>query len=263
MCTIGAVANPTNNSRVFFKNVDQTYRTVYQKPFITQGLKYKYLKIASNADTSKQGVLAGVNEAGVVVLGADGNAQPNYVGGNYGSLNESLVVYEKVLSECGNIREALDLAIHEYQNRQMGGNGDIVIVGDRTDAVALEYLPNRWGLEFQSDKPYLIRSNFFVLMDRLRPPHEENTLHTSSAIRYADALKHLSVKGRNNELSDVFDLVKSHYQGKNAMSICRHGGDGEYFTHASFVTELRDDSIKAYVMLNGHPCEGQFQAFQF
>jgi hypothetical protein len=263
MCTIGAVKNHSDNSRVFFKNVDQTHRCVYPDAFVTKGDTFHYLKMASNADTSKKGVLAGVNEAGVVVLGADGNAQPNYTGAKYGSLNESLVVYESILSQCGSVREALDLVINEYQNRLMGGNGDIVIVGDRNDTVALEYLPNRWGIEFQGDNPYLIRSNFFVLMDRLRPPHEENTLHTSSAIRYADTLKHLSIKGRANTLDDVFNLVTSHYQGKNAMSICRHGGDGEYFTHASFIAELRDNAIEAHVMLNCNPCEGTFQTFSF
>lgn len=263
MCTIGAVKNRTSGNRLYFKNVDQTYLCHYPDAFVTRGSTYRYVKMPSNEDPLSEGVLAGVNEAGVVVLGADGNTLPNYVGTRYSSLNDSLAVYEKILGQCGTIREAMDVVINEYQSRCMGGNGDIVLIGDRTDAIALEYLPDRWGLEFQGEKPYMVRSNFFVLMDKLRPAPEENTLHTSSAVRYADALKHLSIKGRNNELKDIFELVTSHYQGKNAMSICRHGGEGEYFTQASFVVELHDSSIDAYISLNGNPCEKGFTKLSF
>lgn len=261
MCTIGAVRNEKSGSTIFFKNVDQTFTCKYPEPFIAEGEKYKYLKISSNSDPDATGVLAGVNEAGVVVLGADGNCMPDYNGSGFGSLNESLVVYEKVLGQTGNMWDAMHLVMQEYQERRMGGNGDIVIVGDRENAVALEYSPDRWGVEFLSQKPYLVRSNFFVLMNRLRPAPEESTLHTSSAIRYSDALRHLSIKGTQNTLQDVFGLVKSHYQGETAMSICRHGGKEEYFTHASFVVELHKNGVEAYVMLNNHPCSGSYKRF--
>ncbi|MBN1297196.1 hypothetical protein JXA80_10480, partial [bacterium] len=243
MCTIAAIKNASSNNRLFFKNVDQTFVCKYPEAFIEKGATYRYLKIPSNTDPATPGVLAGVNEAGVVVLGADGNCMPNYEGNGYGSLNDSLLIYEHILGHCGNIWEAMGCIIQEYQRRHTGGNGDIIILGDRKDAVALEYTPDRWGIEFQGRKPYLVRSNFFVLLDHLRPAPEENTLHTSSAIRYTDALKHLSIKGSQNTLDDVFSLVRSHYPGKNAMSICRHGGAGEYFTHASFVVELKPEGI--------------------
>lgn len=261
MCTIGAVNNQPGGTRIFFKNVDQTYLCHYPDAFIAQGKVFRYLKIPSNADPNSPGVLAGVNEAGVVVLGADGNALPNYTGVEFGSLNDSLVVYEQVLGSCSTVHEAINVVIREYQNRHMGGNGDIVILGDRTTAVALEYVPDRWGIEFQGEKPYLIRSNFFVLMNSLRPLPEENSLHLSSAIRYSDAMKHLSANGRNNCLDDIFSLVKSHYHGKTAMSICRHGGPGEYFTHAGFITEIYSDKVEAYVMLNNTPCAGEYKKF--
>ncbi|HPQ40461.1 MAG TPA: hypothetical protein PLV45_08825 [bacterium] len=263
MCTIGVVRNKETGRVIFFKNVDQTFACRYPDAFIRSGERYRYLKIPSNSDPMDNGVLAGVNEAGVVVLGADGNCMPNYCGSAYGSLNDSLVVYEEVLSTCGTVWEAMQCVMKEYQERQMGGNGDIIIVGDRDETVALEYSPDRWGIEFMGRKPYMVRSNFFVLMDRLRPAPEENTLHTSSAIRYSDALKCLSVKGSLNTLDDVFGLVRSHEQGLTAMSICRHGGEGEYFTHASFVAELRRDGVDAYVMLNTRPCEGEYRRFTF
>ena len=263
MCTIGSVRNQSTKTSIFFKNVDQTYRNQYPEAFIAEGKKFRYLKMPSNSNPNSEGVLAGVNEAGVVVLGADGNALPNYVGGSFGSLNDSLVVYEKILGSCGTMQEALEVLIREYQDRHMGGNGDIVILGDRTTTVAIEYIPDRWGIEFQGEKPYLIRSNFFIILNNLRPAPEENTLHMSSSVRYADALKHLSIKGRDNGLEEVFGLARSHYQGSSAMSICRHGGSGEYFTHASFVTEIQADRVDAYVILNAHPCSGEYKKFTF
>jgi len=263
MCTIGAVKNIRTGNSIYFKNVDQTFANNYPEPFIKTDAKYKYLKIPSNADPQSTGVLAGVNEAGVVVLGADGNCMPNYTGNGYKSLNESLIVYEKTLGECGTMWEALEVVMKEYQQRRMGGDGEIVIVGDRDNAVALEYSPDRWGIEFLGEKPYLVRSNFFVLMDRLRPAIEESTLHMSSSIRYSDALRHLSIKGNKNTIDDVFKLTKSHYQDKTAMSICRHGGDGEYFTHASFVVEIHKKRVEAYVLLNDHPCSGDYRRFDF
>jgi len=45
------------------------------------------------------------------------------------------------------------------------------------------------------------------------------------------------------------------------MSICRHGGDDEYFTHASFVVEIHANKIEAYVLLNKHPCSGDYKRF--
>ncbi len=263
MCTIGAIKNSLTGNSYFFKNLDQTEQADYAQPFICEGEKYQYLKLATQNDTSAKGVWAGVNQAGVVVLGADGNCMPNYVGWKYSSLNESLVIYEEILSQCGTAWEAMQFIMRSYQEQRVGGDGDIVIVGDATEAIALEFSPNRWGVQFRGDQSYIIRSNFFVLLNSLRPPPEENTLHTSSALRYADALTHLSMKGNNNDLEDVFALVKSHHHGKSAMSICRHGGHGEYFTHAGLVVELTEKSISAYTILNAHPCEADFTKFSF
>ncbi len=263
MCTIGAIHNFRNHHRYFFKNVDQTDSCKYPKPFFKTGKHFKYLKMASNMQPEQNGVLAGVNEAGLVVLGADGNCMPNYSGKKYSSLNESLVIYERLLSECRSTWEAIGFVMKAYQDLQLGGNGDILMIGDRSEAVAMEYTVDRWGIQFQSDNPYLIRSNFFILMNHLRPIPEESTLHTSSAMRYADALSHLSIKGSENTLDDVFALVRNHTHGENAMSICRHGGAGEYFTQASIVVDLSPRNIDAYILLNQKPCQGDFERFTF
>ncbi len=262
MCTIGAIKNKRTNKSYFFKNVDQTEKSIYQEPFFRQGKNHRFLKIPSSNPT-EPGVLAGVNEAGLVVLGADGNCMPNYCGGQYSSLDESLVIYERILSECTTTWEAVSRIMKSYQDLSIGGNGDILIVGDRDEAVAMEYTLDCWGVQFRGFNPYLVRSNFFVLLDHLKPLQEENSLHTSSAIRYTDAMRNLSAKGRLNNLEDVFRLVRSHDQGLNAMSICRHGGDGEYFTHGSVVIELAQNAIKAYVCLNSSPCQGKYEIYEF
>ena len=262
MCTIGSVINAETGTRYFFKNVDQTDRFHYVDPVVRSGDVYSYLKLPSGSSADRPGVWAGVNEAGVVVLGADGNCMPNYSGKSYSSLNESLVAYEDILSRCGDTTEAMNFLMQRYQSKNVGGNGDIILIGDRNEAIAMEYSPNRWGVQFQNQEPYIVRSNFFVLLDSLRPRTEENTLHTSSALRYSSALKHLSVKGTENTLDDIFRLVKSHDYGMSAMSICRHGGKKEYFTHCCLVVELTSDSIKAHVMVNDYPCEGKFRTYQ-
>jgi hypothetical protein len=259
MCTIGSVKNQGTGISYFFKNLDQTSLTKYCDAVFCDGSHYRYLKLATGLNPEKPGVWAGVNEAGVVVLGADGNCMPNYVGGKFVSLNESLVIYEDVLSRCGDAWEAMQYIIRSYQDERVGGDGDIVIVGDRKEAIALEFSPNRWGVQFRGDQSYIIRSNFFLLLESLRPRPEENTLHMSSAVRYSDALSHLSIKGEGNDLEDIFALVRSHYRGNNAMSICRHGGKGEYFTQASLVVELKEESISAFLLVNNSPCKGTFR----
>ncbi len=263
MCTIGAVKNFKTGHSYFFKNLDQPSEHHYTEPFFCEGDRYRYLKLPTGLDRKRPGVWAGVNAAGVTVLGADGNCMPNFCGSGYGSLNDSLLVYEQVLGSCKNVHEAVAMVMRKYQERRMGGNGDIVIVGDADEAVALEYSPDRWGIQYRGPSAYLVRTNFFVLLNSLRPAPEENTLHSSSALRYASTLGALSVGGNENSLDDIFRTVRDHRNGPNAMSVCRHGGEGEYFSHACFVAEITGDAVNAYVMINNHPCTGEFKTYTF
>ncbi|MBN1552107.1 hypothetical protein JW979_11580 [bacterium] len=259
MCTIGAVKNFTNRESYFFKNLDQTDQFTYHQPFIEKGSRFRYLKLSSSHNPREKGVWAGVNEAGMVILGADGNCLPNYCGTSYTSLNDSLVAYEEALAECETAQEAMEFLMRCYQSKHIGGNGDIIMTGDRNEAIAMEYSPDRWGIQYRASLPYLVRSNFFILLNSIRPMPEENTLHTSSAMRYNDALKHLSIKGTQNTLDDIMDLVKSHYQGETAMSICRHGGSQEYYTKGSLIVQLTAHSVDAFVVLNNYPCKAEFR----
>ncbi len=263
MCTIGAVRNESNGKCFYFKNLDQPDAFTFAEPAIVQGRLHRYLKLPSGRSLSDKGSWAGVNERGLVVLGADGNCMPNFVGGRYASLNESLIAYEQALSECATAPEAMHLIMDLYQQKNVGGNGDIILVGDGREAIAMEYSPNRWGIQYRNEMPYMIRTNFFLLLDRLRPQPEENSVHTSSAMRYADAMGHLSIHGKNSELDDVFRLVRSHVNGPSALSICRHGGAGEYATHCSFVAEIAPSGISAYVVVNNAPCKSDFKRYTF
>lgn len=261
MCTIGAIRNETTGASYFFKNVDQTDAFEFDMPRMISTPSHTYLKLPSGATIDDPGVWAGVNDAGLVVLGADGNCLPNYTSAKYSSLNESLVIYEKALINCTSAFDAMCYIMSQYNDKNIGGNGDIILVGDRKNSIALEYTPGRWGVQFQGSEPYLVRSNFFILMEHLRPQPEENSLHLSSAIRYQDAMEILSMKGKDNGLDDVFTLVKSHRHGPSALSICRHGGRSEYMTQCCLVVELLPDTIKAHVAMNQKPCEAQFRTF--
>jgi len=263
MCTIGAVKNRLTGHRYFFKNLDQVDSFNYGDAYFVDGERYRYLRLPSSPSKAQEGVWSGVNKAGLVLLGADGNSMLDYKGLQYAEVNEPLVIYEEVLSKCGSIWSAMQYIIRNYHDRRVGGDGDIIILGDRSETVALEFLPDRWGINFQAENPYIVRSNFFVLLDTLRPQPEENSLHMSSAYRYKDTLKQLSEKGSENGLKDVFKIVRSHNQGFNAMSICRHGGKDEYSTHCSFVVELTDSAIDAYLILNSQPCCAKFFKISF
>jgi hypothetical protein len=257
------VRNKKTGKWFYFKNLDQPNPMTFPEPFITSSGRYRYLKCPSEYDPQSPGVWAGVNEKGVVVLGADGNSLLNYCGIQVANLEESLKIYELVLAECGDVSEAISFLISAYQRRRIGGTGDIIIIGDRYNAVALEYSLDRWGLQFIGDNACLVRSNFFVLLDKYRPRPEENGLHVSAALRYSQALTELSVIGDDVSLNDVFNLVRSHVNGPSAMSICRHGGAGEYYTQCSFVVELASEGISSYVILNEFPCRGEFKTFYF
>jgi hypothetical protein len=138
MCTIGAVKNSRTGHRYLFKNVDQTDKFTFTPPRLITGSRYEYLKFPTGLSPHEPGVWGGVNSAGVAIVGADGNCLPNYCGEKYFSLNESLVIYEKALQQCGSAQETAFFVIEQYQRRRIGGNGDIVLIGDRNESTVLE-----------------------------------------------------------------------------------------------------------------------------
>ena len=257
-CTIGAVYREDGD--VFlFKNLDQIGHSTYHPPEIRQGKRFKYVHLSSCRDPNGIGVWAGVNAAGVAVLGADGNTITNFTGRGWSSLNDTLECYQSILETSGSLYEGLDLIIRFYQAHRVGGNGDLVIIADRNDAVVIEYATDRWGLMFRNGAPYLIRSNFFLALSGVRPAPEENSLYLSCALRYQTGMTHLSRTAGNTTLDDVMALLRNHDHGPSAMSICRHGGKGEYLTECSFIAHLGPKHIDSYTVINGYPCESSYR----
>ncbi len=147
-----------------------------------------YIKFGVDLKGEIPGVWAGMNEKGVGLLGADGNAISNFQDDEYAGGEKTWETYEKVLFLTDSTDEAYKLLIDEYERMKIGETGDIVIIADRQKAVVLEYTLHQWGIQFTTEDTYVLRTNFFNVLKHLRPPSEDNSLHASSARRYDRAL---------------------------------------------------------------------------
>jgi dipeptidase len=256
-CTIGAVF--TKQNKVFvFKNRDLNVEKTNPEPTIENGEKYRYIKFGVDVEHKKPGVWAGVNDGGVAVLGADGNCILDFQGGDYGGGEKTWEAYETVLSKAGSVEEAYKLIIDLYTAHKIGGSGDIVLIADRSKAAVLEYSLNQWAIQFITNQPYVLRTNFFVGLRHLRPAPEENSLHLSSAKRYERAIELLSKTTYNTSLQDVKNLCRDHINGPSAFSICRHGGGEEYKTCCSVIFEVGSRNILAHYIINEFPCNKEY-----
>ncbi|MFH1230575.1 MAG: hypothetical protein V1709_03670 [Planctomycetota bacterium] len=293
MCTIGAVYNKSGKV-LAFKTVD--IRGKWQlpdEPVMQKGDRYKYLRFATNTNLRKPGLWAGVNEKGVILLGADALAiktfpsaptqlgkrkkpvRPGIRSGWYGGIKELMVAYAKVIGAAATAKEGVNLFIQEYQKKRIGMDGDIVMLVDRQEAVAIEYSLNEWGLQFFTynksipiEKFYsgykgegfcLIRTNFFLVLRHMRYLPQENTLHLSASKRYERALELLSKTTVNTTVDNLKELCCDHYPEPSGMSICRHGGENEYKTHGSVIIELTRNRIETHYNIDTNPCESEYQ----
>ncbi|MBN2056698.1 hypothetical protein JW905_17355 [bacterium] len=256
MCTVGVVRNK-DGQILLFKNMDQVGISDYPEPEITTGGEHAYLGFGTKL-SGPCGIWAGINERNLALVGADGNAIINRQGRDFGSLNLSLYAYRDVLAHCADIYSGIKFLMRYYQDKRIGGDGDIIMLADRTDAVALEYCYPNWGIEFLGARSYLVRTNFFKIMTHLRPPIEDNSINYSSALRYGKTFERLSIKGSNTDIDDILNLLRDHSHGPSAMSICRHGGAGEYLTRCATVFSLEQVATRVYYVVNGYPCEKLF-----
>jgi hypothetical protein len=283
MCTVGAVYNK-KGSVLAFKTVDIRGKwRLPDKPVMRKGDRYQYLRFATNTNLRKPGLWAGVNQKGVILLGADALAIKTFSSAPtrrrrkepaYGGIKELMVTYEKVMGTAATAKEGVNLFIQEYQKKRLGMDGDIVMLVDRQEAVAIEYSLNEWGLQFFTynksipvEKFYsgykgegfcLIRTNFFLVLRHLRYLPQENTLHLSASKRYERVLELLSKTTVNTTVDNLKELCCDHHPEPSAMSICRHGGENEYKTHGSVIIELAKNRIETHYNIGKNPCESDY-----
>lgn len=257
MCLVGAIFQK-DKGLIIFKNRDLINEKFNPNPQIEYGINGNYIKFGVAAD-KKPGVWAGINNNGVGILGADGNSLLNFTGDKYSGGEKTWETYEEVLSKTKNAKEAYKFLIDAYEDMNIGGSGDIVLISDPNRAIILEYLPHMWGVEFIVDQPYVVRTNFFQVMQHLRPPRDMNSLHLSSHLRFERAMQLLSPKSYNLQVEDIKDLCQDHANGPSAQSICRHGGEGEYKTLCSVIMEVQKDEILAHYIMNQNPCQGEYK----
>ena len=219
----------------------------------------KYIKFGVSPNKKKPGVWGGVNVKGVGILGADGNSLPNFTGKNYAKGEKTWETYEEVLSKTDNARDAYKLIIDTYEDLNIGGTGDIILIADPDRAVVLEYLPHMWGIEFIEDRRAVVRTNFFQVMQHLRPSRDMNSISLSSRLRFERAMQMLSQNNHESDVEDIKKLCQDHANGPSEYSICRHGGRGKYNTLCSAIMEVQQDTIHAYYVMNKNPCDEAYK----
>ena len=136
MCTIG-VTFTKNNGFILFKNRDLSEKKENPDPIIANGEMGKYIKFGVSRIRKSPVSGGGVNVKGVGILGADGNSLPNFTGKNYAKGEKTWETYEEVLSKTDNARDAYKLIIDTYEDLNIGGTGDIILIADPDRAVVL------------------------------------------------------------------------------------------------------------------------------
>ncbi|MFH1832726.1 MAG: carcinine hydrolase/isopenicillin-N N-acyltransferase family protein [Candidatus Levyibacteriota bacterium] len=257
-CTIGAI-RCKNGNLLLFKNRDLTTLKKNLPPHIQKGVKFKYLGFGADSTKKNPGVWAGINEKGLVILGADGNSIRDFKGPKYGKGERSWQAYEESLSKTASCKEACSYLIDFHNSNKIGGSGDIILVSDRINSAILEYSFEQWGIEFLSKNQFMVRTNFFNVLKHLRPKPETSDINLSSAIRYKRATKLLSKMGKNATVEDIMKLCQDHSKGKTPFSICRHGKLGEYRTTASAIFEITPKFAKIYYVMNDNPCHQKYK----
>lgn len=261
-CTIGVVRGK-NGHLLLFKNRDLTLQKKNPEPRIQKGKKFTYLGFGADSTGKNPGVWAGVNEKGLVILGADGNSIRDFKGSKYGKGEKTWQAYEEALSKTASTQEACSYLIDFHNSNKIGGSGDIILVSDPSNSAILEYSFEQWGIELLLNRQFMVRTNFFNVLKHLRPRAETSDVNMSSAIRYERAVKLLSKAGKNATIEDVMRLCQDHSKGKTPFSICRHGRKGEYKTTASAIFQITPKIAQIYYAMNDNPCNQDYKMIKF
>jgi hypothetical protein len=228
------------------------------EPTVEYG-KVPYIKFG----TGKTGIWAGINSFGFGVVGADGNSSLNVVGEYYGGGHLTWEAYEHVVANFTAVKDAYPWLIQFYEDNLIGGSGDIVLIADTSCAMVLEYArPGIWGLntcrrnshQDVHQPPYIVRTNFFIILSKYRPAIEDSPVHMSSMNRYSRAMQHLAQSGSTTKIADIENLLRSHLNGKSTFSVCRHGGNGEYNSVGSVIMSVGNGQVNTRYIVNDYPC---------
>ncbi len=259
MCTVGAVFTK-KGTVLAFKTVDIRGKWRLPKtPVVRKGSRYRYMKFGTHLKPSKSGLWAGVNQKGLALLGADALGLATFWSKKFGGFKELTKTYEKVIGTAATAREALNIFIDEFQKQRIGLDGDIILLADRKEAIAVEYSFNQWGIQFSGSDYCLVRTNFFLVLRHLRHLPQEKILHLSALKRYERALELLSKTTNQTTVENIKDLCRDHYPEPGGMSICKHGGEGEHKTCGSAIFELTPKKIITHYNIGANPCEDDYQ----
>lgn len=259
MCTLGAVFTKKGTVLVF-KTIDIKGKWRLPKaPIIRKGSRYRYLEFGTHVNKRKSRLWAGVNQKGLVILGADALGMATFWNKKFGGFKELMKTYEKVIGMAATAREALTILLDDFQRQRIGLDGDIILLTDRKEAIAVEYSFNHWGIQFSGSDSYLVRTNFFLVLRHLNHLPQEKILHLSALKRYERALELLSKTTNQTTVENLKDLCRDHYPEPGGMSICKHGGEDEHKTYGSAIFELTPKKIITHYNIGTNPCENDYQ----
>ncbi len=258
MCTIGAVLNK-DGRLIMFKNLDLTFQWAFAEPEVLNVKGLTIIEFPSFVDRSQEGIWAGINSMGFGIYGADGDALFNRTGEDYGSVNLIRKAYKDTLENNRSVRTGYHYLIELYKRYNIGGDGDLILMADPDEICVLEYGIDKWGIQFYKRENYAFRTNFYTVLQHYSPSQYENSRYMSHRKRYETLMSLLSRKSHDSDIEDIKAVLRDHTNGPGAMSICRHGGQKEFYTQASNIMIFDKGKIDVYYVINGFPCRNKYR----
>lgn len=257
MCTIGAVINK-NGRLIMFKNVDLTFQWAFAEPEVIRNNEMTIIEFPSFMDRSQEGIWAGMNSKGLGIYGADGDALFNKTDKEYSKVDMIRKAYKETLENNGSVKNAYHYLIEYYKMYLIGGDGDLILMADPYEICVLEYGIDKWGIQFYGRESYAFRTNFYTVLKQYSPSMYESSRYLSHRKRYETLMGQFSKKSHETTVEDIKEILRDHTHGPSAMSICRHGGQKEFFTQASNIMAFDNGTIDIYYALNGYPCRTEY-----
>lgn len=257
MCTIGAVINK-DGRLIMFKNLDLTYKWAFAEPELIEANNMRIVEFPSFVDKSQEGIWAGINSEGLGIYGADGDAVFNKSDKEYSGVDMIRKAYKETLENNRSVKTAYHYLIEYYKMYLIGGDGDLILMADPYEICVLEYGIDKWGIQFYPRESYAFRTNFYTVIPQYSPSKYENSRYMSHRKRYETLMALMSKKSHNTDIEDIKEILRDHTNGPGAMSLCRHGGEKEFYTQASNIMVFDKGQIDIYYAINGFPCRNEY-----
>ena len=240
-CTIGAKILSPGSEFLLFKNKDFRRRNFDDRLVIREGV-FAIGGTESWGDKSVDsdvfsGFSIAVNSSGLACC--DSNVKMKHDAENYDILTQ------KIAEKCITVDDAVNVVEKAFHSRRYSwGN---IVVATRDEVAAFQVADS---LKVFRHSVQTARTNHHIEQGR-RPMIYDGAV--GSVERYEVARRVLE---KVEDLSSVFDLLRSHEHGLNTLSICSHG---RLNTVYGYVVRVKKNRVVFHVC-KGNPCIGNFVA---